>query len=93
MSCPSVDYNLLYGRLADVANYVFAGSECSIGQSGVFDWEPPFAGDLFFLIVGIDDPGTGESSWGTDSTGGERNGTTPSGECGVIEKNLSVVCP
>ena len=92
-SCLSADYNLLYGRLSDVATYAFAGSECGTGAGGVIDWVPAFADDLFFLIVGIDDAGTGESSWGTDSTGGERNGTSSSGQCGVTEKNLWGVCP
>jgi len=54
---------------------------------------PALADDLFFLIVGTDDTETGESSWGTDSGGGERSGTIPSGQCGVTEKDLFGVCP
>jgi len=91
-SCPSADYNLLYGRLADVATYTIAGSECGTGAGGVIDWVPALDDDLFFLIVGINDAGDGESSWGTDSAGGERNETAPSGQCGVTEKDLFGVC-
>jgi hypothetical protein len=50
------------------------------------------AGDLFFIVVGTNRAGT-ESSWGTDSLSGERNGETPSGQCGVVAKDASGSCP
>ncbi|MCP3980289.1 MAG: hypothetical protein GY716_13375 [bacterium] len=92
-SCPSADYNLIYGRLSDVATYTLAGAECGTGSGGTIEWVPAISDDLFFLLVGIDDAGEAESGWGVDSVGAERNGTTPSGQCGVTDKDLFGVCP
>ena len=50
------------------------------------------AGDLYFLVVGHDGAET-ESSWGLDSELGERNGLTPSGECGTVVKDPTGTCP
>jgi len=91
-SCSVTDYHLLYGDLADVSSYTLAGSQCSLGATGSFDWLDVPTGDLFFLIVGSDRGGV-ESSWGTDSLYGERNGESPSGQCGLVAKNASGSCP
>jgi len=91
-SCSTNDYNLVYGDLADVSSYTISGSECSLGATGAFDWSNVPAGSLFFLVVGTE-RGSVESSWGTDSLYGERNGETPSGQCGVLTKDLSGSCP
>jgi hypothetical protein len=45
------------------------------------------------LIVGVDITNVYESSWGTDSSDTERNGVTPSKQCGVTYKILSETCP
>jgi hypothetical protein len=91
-SCTAGDYHLLYGDLADVGTYMLAGSECSLGISGTYTWNPTPAGNLFFLIVGADGNGT-ESSWGLDSSFGERNGAGASGQCGSVAKDASAGCP
>ncbi len=91
-SCPTVDYNLLYGNLDDVAAYSLLGSECSIGTSGSYPWTGVPGGDLFFLLVGTDGAGT-ESSWGRNGSFGERNGSAVSNQCGVSLKDVTGVCP
>lgn len=92
-SCPSPDYNLLFGPLAAVSSMGIGGSACALGAGGVHDWSGVPAGDHFFLIVGIGDFPLYESSWGTDSFGNERNGTRPSRECGALVKSTSLTCP
>jgi hypothetical protein len=91
-SCTAVDYNLLYGSLAGVAGLGIDGAECSLGSGGSHTWNDVPPGDIFFLVVGTDGSGT-ESSWGTDSAGLERNGLVASGECSVVLKNGSGLCP
>ena len=63
-----------------------------IGTNGSFIWFGAPPGDLFFLIVGTDGFTT-ESSWGTDSSLGERNGAAASGFCSAASKDVSVPCP
>jgi hypothetical protein len=65
---------------------------CAVGTSGSLVWTAAPTGDLYFFIVGTDGTGT-ESSWGLDSGNQERNGTFPSGECGVTTKDVSRTCP
>ena len=90
-SCAAIDYNLLYGNLDSVASYALGGSECGLGTAGSFSWSNVPPGDLYFLVVGTDGAGT-ESSWGSDSLEGERNGPAASGQCGVVAKKLSSGC-
>ena len=92
-SCPATDYNLTFGDLADVSEYTILGSECALGAGGTHDWLGVPGGSLYFLIVGVDITNVYESSWGTDGSGTERNGVTPSGQCGVTYKILSETCP
>ena len=92
-SCLSFDYNLIYGDLNDVGSYSILGGECSIGVSGTYDWLSVAAGDLYFLVVGIDDTGVYESSWGTDGAGAERNGGVPSWVCTATSKIVTQTCP
>jgi hypothetical protein len=91
-TCTSDDYHLIFGSLADVSTYTLLGSECALGVSGVFDWTNVPSGDLFFLIVGVDDTGVYESSWGADGDGDERNATAPSNTCGTTNKVISQTC-
>jgi hypothetical protein len=91
-SCPAIDYDLIYGDLANVSGYVLTGALCAMGTSGTYDWAGVPAGDLFFLIVGTDGVET-EGSWGVDGAGQERNGSVPSAACGVTVKNPTRTCP
>jgi hypothetical protein len=91
-TCAAVDYNLIYGDLSGVSSHALTGSECSLGTAGSFSWSNVPPGDLFFLVVGTDRTGT-ESSWGTDSLYGERNGEGASGQCSVVAKDASGTCP
>ena len=43
--------------------------------------------------VGTDGTGVYESSWGVDSAGAERKGTSPSNMCGVTTKDIFEECP
>jgi hypothetical protein len=91
-SCTAADYHLIYGDFANVSTYAIVGSECSLGTTGSYSWNAVPAGDLFFLVIGTDGAGT-ESSWGMDSQFGERNGLSPSGQCGTVSKDVSGSCP
>jgi hypothetical protein len=92
-SCMAHDYNLIFGHLANLSAYTVDGAECGIGVFGTHDWLGVPAGDLFFVIVGVDDTGVYESSWGVDGAGGQRNGTSPSWMCGVTTRDTSEQCP
>jgi hypothetical protein len=92
-SCPANDYNLIFGNLTEVSTYTLLGGECALGGSGTYVWNGVPAGDLFILLVGQDHTGVYESSWGTDSTDSERNGTAPSNMCGVTSKDGTETCP
>jgi hypothetical protein len=87
-SCSAHDYHLIFGNLSDVSTYTLTGSECAIGITGSYDWYNVSADDLFFLIVGVDDTGVYESSWGAG-----RDGTAPSGMCGMTTKDSTLTCP
>ena len=92
ISCPATDTNLIYGDLSNVASYALSGAVCSTGTSGSYAWTGAPAGNLYFLLVGTDTTGT-ESSWGLDGASQERNGSVPSGACGVTLKNAAGTCP
>jgi hypothetical protein len=92
-SCGTQDYNLIFGNLGGVSTYALLGSVCAIGGTGFYDWQGVPPGDLFFLIVGVEETGVYESSWGTDGSGAERHGTAHSGMCGVSTKDSSMSCP
>jgi hypothetical protein len=92
-TCTSFDYHLLFGPLANVSTYELSGAECNIGTSGTHVWIDGSPGSLYFLIVGTDDTGVYESSWGRDSAGAHRNGTTASFRCGATTKVVSSTCP
>jgi hypothetical protein len=92
-SCPSEEYNLIYGYLENVASYQFEGSACSLGTTGEAFWADVPAGDLFFLIVGTDSTGTYESDWGNDGSGMSRLANDHSGQCGVNYRDNTATCP
>ena len=92
-SCSSHDYNILWGMLGDVASYDMREAGCSVGLDGSYIWsEVPPEHSIYFLVVGTDDTGVYESSWGRDSAGGERNELSASFECGATTKILSATC-
>ncbi len=88
----STDYNLIVGNLSEVSDYTLQSAECAIGSVGAYSWSGVPPGDLFFLIVGVHECPNFESSWGTNSLGEERNGTTPSNLCGVTTKITAGLC-
>ena len=92
-SCPATEYNLIAGDLAEVADYNPLWGECAIGTLGSYNWSNVPAGDLYFLVVGVDDCSIYESSWGANSLGEERNATSPSDLCGVTTKDVTLSCP
>jgi hypothetical protein len=91
-TCTSFDYHLLFGPLANVSTYELSGAECNIGMSGTHVWTDVPPGSLYFLVVGTDNLGVYESSWGGDSFGNLRNGTTASFQCGTTTKVASATC-
>jgi hypothetical protein len=90
-SCPSTDYNLLWGDLGGIATWEIDGVECAVGTSGTFLWSDAPSGSVWFLMVGTDGDGV-ESRWG-DATSGERNGLAVSGACGTFLKSTVETCP
>jgi hypothetical protein len=88
----SSNYNLIVGNLAEVADYTLQSSECAIGNLGAYNWTGVPAGDLYFLLVGVDECSVYESTWGMNSFGEERNGTVPSNLCGVTTKIPGGTC-
>lgn len=87
----AVNYNIYAGPLSSVSSYGFTSAQCAIGTSGSYDWTSVPAGNLFFIIDSTDGSGS-EGSWGRDSSGSERGGTSPSGLCGNTTKNTSGSC-
>ena len=90
-SCGASDYNLLFGDLAGVSTYTLQGSVCSLGAGGSFPWNSLPAGDIYFLLVGVDGATT-EGSWGVDAGLAERNGNNASNECGILVKDPTNIC-
>jgi hypothetical protein len=91
-SCSPAKVKVVYGPLSEVAQYTISGAICSIPpfvNPRVWNGIPP--GDFWFLMIADDGFGT-ESSWGQSSTG-ERNGTTASGQCGTTQKDVTTSCP
>ena len=56
-SCTSTDYEILYGNLSSLPSYTLLGSVCGIGTSGTTTWSGVPAGDLWFLVTGLDGAG------------------------------------
>jgi hypothetical protein len=90
--CSSHDYKLLWGALDDVANYELRKGACSTGLGGSYVWSTVPEGSIYFLLVGTDDSGVYESSFGHDSAGRERSPHAASFACGGTTKILSATC-
>jgi hypothetical protein len=100
----NTDHQILHSlgsRLPAVlgGTYFLVGSVSNIGSTGSFLWDGVPAGIVndplvWFLVLSESDGGV-EGSWGTDSTGTERDGFGPagsSGQCGITTKSLSNGC-
>jgi hypothetical protein len=91
-TCSSADHHVLYGDLSSVSSLSVTGGACNLGTTGSANWAGVPASNLWFVVVG-DNDATIEGSWGTDGVGGQRGGTTPSGQCGLVTRNNSGTCP
>jgi subtilisin-like proprotein convertase family protein len=91
VTCTSTDHELLYGTLATLPSYSLSGSVCGLGTSGSATWSSVPAGNLWFVVTGVDGVGT-EASWGSSSAG-PRDGNTPSGQCGNSSRDNAASCP
>jgi hypothetical protein len=91
-TCTSTNHEILYGSLASLPSYTLSGSVCGIGISGVTTWSGVPAGDLWFVVTGVDGAGT-EATWGQDSSGADRGGSAASGQCGNAARNNGASCP
>lgn len=90
--CAAPNNHLLYGTLQTVSSLALSGAVCGLGPGGSYDWLGVPAGNLWFVVVS-DDAATKEGSWGTSSSGTQRNGTTASGLCGFSTRDNSGTCP
>jgi hypothetical protein len=90
-TCPSPDYELLFGDLAGLPSYTLSGSLCALGTTGSAVWGGVPTGNLWFLVTGISGAGS-EASWGLASSG-PRHGTTPSFHCGSTVRVEGAGCP
>ncbi len=96
-------HHLLYGfgtQLPTSPGQIFLVEDAACGVGGSpFNWvgvpDPLIdsSGLLWFLML-TNDGMTTEGSWGTDSAGQERVGPAAgsSGECGIVDKDLSNSC-
>jgi len=91
-TCAAKNDHILYGPLQSVGTYALTGAVCGVGPLGSYDWMAAPSGNLWFVVVG-DDAAAKEGSWGTDGTGADRNGATPSGMCGFTTRSNTGTCP
>jgi hypothetical protein len=85
-TCCATDNNFYFGLLGNLATYTYSGRDCSITNSGTYDWFYPTDGQSYFFLIVADD-GTVEGSYGTDSTDTERGE-----DLGCEPRNLSLAC-
>ena len=90
-SCTSTDFHLIFGDLATLPAYSVAGGQCGLGAGGTATVSALPATDLWFLIV-ANDGAQAEGSWG-DATSGPRNGSSDSGQCGILARSNLGTCP
>ena len=91
-ACPAQGYHVLYGTLANVSTYSISGGVCALGTSGHYTWSGVPSGCLWFVLVANNGTGV-EGTWGWDSSGAHRGGSTPSGQCGIASRINSGTCP
>ena len=90
-SCPAPGYELLFGFLDDIESYELAGEKCGLGPTGAYQWLGVPPGDLWFIVVAHDGEDT-EGSWGVDSNGAQRLGTSATGSCGNTVRDSEGIC-
>lgn len=90
-SCAAPGYHILYGDLAGVSGPTVGGGVCGIGTSGSYNWTGVPGGSLWFVVVS-DDASSLEGTWGKNSSGDDRGGTTASGQCGMIARDNEGAC-
>jgi hypothetical protein len=91
-TCPAAEYRLLYGSLGSVASYALGGAVCDLGLTGDAAWSGVPSGNLWFVVVAGDGLGV-EGTWGVNSAGSHRGGTTASGLCGSVARDNAGSCP
>jgi hypothetical protein len=91
-TCPAAEYRLLYGSLGSVASYALGGAVCDLGLTGDAVWSGVPSGNLWFVVVAGDGLGV-EGTWGVNSAGSHRGGTTASGLCGSVARDNAGSCP
>ena len=88
-ACSATDHHVVYGPLATVSTYGYAGQACGLGNSGSATFNPG-AGDFFWVLVG--NTSALEGSYGTRSTGSERPPASGLPGCSYAQ-DLSATCP
>lgn len=71
VTCCATDNNFYFGLLSDVSSYVYSGRDCSVNNTGTYDWFYPTDGQSYFFLVVADD-GLVEGSYGVDNLGNQR---------------------
>jgi hypothetical protein len=89
-ACQAADHHVVFGPLAEVASYAYAGQECQIGNLGSYDDFDPGPESAFFLVVGTDGVAT-EGSYGTATGAIERPENPRDGAC-PSTRDLSLRC-
>lgn len=75
-----------------------SASRCGCGTTSPCTWNAsptPTAGDMYWFLMLASDGASSEGTWGTGSSGGERNGAGVGGasdQCGQTAKDLSNAC-
>jgi hypothetical protein len=91
-SCTGPDYHVLYGALSSLSSYAISGSTCNLGTSGASSWPAVPAGNLWFVLVS-DDNASVEGTWGENSAGAPRGGTSSSAQCAMTARSNAGTCP
>lgn len=87
--CNPENTNIIYGPLSGLSSYQIAGSKCDISNPEILDLKN--ITDIWLVLISGNGKGV-ESSWGM-ATGGQRNGTNPSNQCGNNLRDNSGTCP
>jgi len=99
----AADHHIIYGDQSGLpaapgGTFTPLGGECGIGGAAPYTWSGvpgvDTPGDLLWFILVATDDAVIEGSWGTDSSGGERQGPGNSGASGIcaLVKTLDNAC-
>ena len=89
-ACGASNHNIVFGPLAGVSAYAYAGQVCGIGSSGTYGGFDPGPGSSFFLVVAAGAAGN-EGSYGVATGGIERPEVTGDPDCDFVQ-DLSFAC-